>query len=159
VEARLAEVEGGYGDTLYELRPASVRTELRLGRVLTHLSIDDVTDDEVDEALDTDRPLGRARYRTGLSPTRAWPVVALLAHPADVSGVRDTQPAPGHIDNVRDTGDRGSVPTVPAGMSSTCTGASCVESGSAGPRTVRRPPTIHIRAVQYRFFVPRLGTE
>lgn len=54
VEARLAEVEGGYGDTLYELPRASVRNELRLGRVLEHLAISDVTDDEVDEALDTD---------------------------------------------------------------------------------------------------------
>ena len=54
VEARLAEVEGGYGDTLYELRRASVRNELRLGRVLEHLAISDVTDDEVDDALDTD---------------------------------------------------------------------------------------------------------
>lgn len=37
---------------LYELRRASVRNELRLGRVLEHLAISDVTDDEVD-ALDT----------------------------------------------------------------------------------------------------------
>lgn len=58
VEARLAEVDGGYGDTLYELRRASVRNELRLGRVLEHLAISDVTDDEVDEArsIQTDLP-------------------------------------------------------------------------------------------------------
>ena len=54
VEARLAEVEGGYGDTLYELQRASVRNELRLGRVLAHLSIDDVSDEDVDAALDVD---------------------------------------------------------------------------------------------------------
>ena len=54
VEARLAEVEGGYGDTLYELRRASVRNELRLGRVLDHLAIEDISDDDVDQALDAD---------------------------------------------------------------------------------------------------------
>jgi hypothetical protein len=52
--ARLAEVEGGYGDARYEPRRASVRNELRLGWVLEHLAISDVNDEEVDEAPDAD---------------------------------------------------------------------------------------------------------
>lgn len=49
---RQAERGAGYGDTLKELRRASARSQLRLGRVLEHLAIVDVTDDEVDHALD-----------------------------------------------------------------------------------------------------------
>jgi hypothetical protein len=50
---RQGEGEAGSRDTLCELRRARARNELRLGRVLEHLAIDDVTDDEVDQALDT----------------------------------------------------------------------------------------------------------
>ena len=53
LEARLADVEGGYGDTLYKLHRASVRNDLRLAKVLGHLGIADVTDD-VDAVLDED---------------------------------------------------------------------------------------------------------
>lgn len=52
LEARIAEVEGGYGDTLYRLHRGSVRNELRMGRLLQHLNLDDVTEDEIDTALD-----------------------------------------------------------------------------------------------------------
>lgn len=52
LEARLAEVEGGYGDTLYKLHRASVKADLRMAKVLDHLSIADVSDDDVDAALD-----------------------------------------------------------------------------------------------------------
>lgn len=52
LEARLADIEGGYGDTLYQLRRASIKSELRLGKVLEHLHIDDVTDDDVDNVLE-----------------------------------------------------------------------------------------------------------
>lgn len=52
LEARLADVEGGYGDTLYKLHRATVRGELRMVRVLAHLGIEDVSDDDVDSALD-----------------------------------------------------------------------------------------------------------
>ena len=52
VEARLAEIEGGYGESLYQLHRRAVRTDLRLARVLDHLGVGDVTDDEVDAALD-----------------------------------------------------------------------------------------------------------
>ncbi|HSV67649.1 MAG TPA: hypothetical protein VLJ59_17320 [Mycobacteriales bacterium] len=52
LEARLAEVEGGYGDTLYKLHRASVKADLRMARVLGHLKVEDVSDDDVDRALD-----------------------------------------------------------------------------------------------------------
>jgi uncharacterized coiled-coil protein SlyX len=42
LEARLAEAEGGYGDTLYKLHRASVRAELRMARMLDHLRVGDV---------------------------------------------------------------------------------------------------------------------
>lgn len=52
VEARLAELEEGYGATLYQLKRHAVRTDLRLARVLEHLGAPDVTDEEVEAALD-----------------------------------------------------------------------------------------------------------
>jgi len=54
LEARIAEVEGGYGDTLYQLPRASVKNDLRIARVLGRLDLGDVTDDEVDAALDVE---------------------------------------------------------------------------------------------------------
>jgi len=52
LEARLAEIEGGYGDTLYRLHRASVKADLRMGRLMDHLRVADVSDDEVDAVLD-----------------------------------------------------------------------------------------------------------
>lgn len=52
LEARLAEVEGGYGDTLYKLHRASVKTDLGVTRLLQHLDLNAITDDEIDAALD-----------------------------------------------------------------------------------------------------------
>lgn len=52
LEARLADVEGGYGETLYRLHRRSVRTDLRLSKVLAHLDLPDVTEEEVDEAIE-----------------------------------------------------------------------------------------------------------
>jgi hypothetical protein len=37
LEARLADVEGGYGDTLYKLHRASVKADLRTARILERL--------------------------------------------------------------------------------------------------------------------------
>ncbi len=54
LEARLADVEGGYGDTLYRLHRASVRNDLRMAKLLGHLDVPDITDDEVDAVLDED---------------------------------------------------------------------------------------------------------
>ena len=52
LEARLADVEGGYGDTLYKLHRASVKADLRTARLLERLGIEDVSDEVVDQALD-----------------------------------------------------------------------------------------------------------
>ncbi|HEU0089972.1 MAG TPA: hypothetical protein VFQ77_20365 [Pseudonocardiaceae bacterium] len=52
LEARLADVEGGYGDTIYKLHRASGKTDLRIARILNHLSIEDVSEEEIDHALD-----------------------------------------------------------------------------------------------------------
>lgn len=52
LEARLADVEGGYGETLYKLRRASVKADLRTAKILQRLDIDDVSEAEIDTALD-----------------------------------------------------------------------------------------------------------
>lgn len=52
LEARLADIEGGYGQTLYRLHRRAVHTDLALGRVLTHLGVAAPTDAEVDAVLD-----------------------------------------------------------------------------------------------------------
>lgn len=52
LEARLAEVEGGYGETLYQLHRHSVKTDLRLGKLFNHFDLADVTEEEIDEVLD-----------------------------------------------------------------------------------------------------------
>ena len=51
-QSRLADVEGGYGDSLYRLHRASVKADLRMAKVLDHLNINDVSDEGVDNALD-----------------------------------------------------------------------------------------------------------
>jgi uncharacterized coiled-coil protein SlyX len=52
LEARLAEVEGGYANTLYRLQRDVVGTRLDIRKVLTHLSIPATTEDEIDAVLD-----------------------------------------------------------------------------------------------------------
>jgi hypothetical protein len=54
LEARLAEVEGGYGETMYKLHRHAVRTDLSLGKILDHLSLASPTDDEIDTAMDAE---------------------------------------------------------------------------------------------------------
>ena len=54
VEARLPEVEGGYDATLYQLHRASVRTDLRLSKIMAHMNISDVTEEQVNAVLDED---------------------------------------------------------------------------------------------------------
>ena len=39
LEARLADVEGGYGQTIYKLHRHAIRTDLALGRMLDHMGI------------------------------------------------------------------------------------------------------------------------
>jgi hypothetical protein len=52
LEARLAEIEGGYGETIYKMRRAIVKADLRMARVLDRLEIEDVSDDDIDAAMD-----------------------------------------------------------------------------------------------------------
>jgi hypothetical protein len=52
LEARLADIEGGYGETLYKLHRGSVRTHLEIARIMAHLGIANVSDEDVDAALD-----------------------------------------------------------------------------------------------------------
>ncbi len=49
LEARLADVEGGHGDTPYKLHRASVKADLRTAKILERLEIDDVIDEALDE--------------------------------------------------------------------------------------------------------------
>ena len=44
LEARLADIEGGYGDTLYKLHRAVVKADLRMVRVLDRLEVEDVSE-------------------------------------------------------------------------------------------------------------------
>ena len=52
LEARLADVEGGYGETIYNLHRRTVKTELGIGKLLNHFDIPEPTDEEIDEAID-----------------------------------------------------------------------------------------------------------
>ena len=54
LEARLADVEGGHGDTVYKLHRASVKADLCTAKILERLEIEDVSDEEIDTALDED---------------------------------------------------------------------------------------------------------
>jgi hypothetical protein len=51
-EARLADIEGGYGDTPYKLHRANIKSDLRTAKILERMGIEDVSDDEIDPALD-----------------------------------------------------------------------------------------------------------
>ena len=52
VEARLAELESAYGETLYKLHRRAIKTDLNLTKVLDHLGITTATDDEVEAVLE-----------------------------------------------------------------------------------------------------------
>ena len=52
LEARLADVEGGYGETIYRLPREVVRTGMDVRKILDHLSVSPTSDEEVDSALD-----------------------------------------------------------------------------------------------------------
>lgn len=52
LEARVADIENSYGETLYELRRHSVKTDLRLAKLLAHFDVSDVGENEVDAELD-----------------------------------------------------------------------------------------------------------
>ncbi len=72
LEARLADVEGGYGDTLYKLHRASVKAGLRTARILEHFDIEDVSDEGIDNALDEEENRGcrwRCSHHVLIEPT------------------------------------------------------------------------------------------
>jgi hypothetical protein len=52
LEARLADVEGGYGDTLYKLHRSAVQTRLDLRKILAQMNIEPTSDEEISAALD-----------------------------------------------------------------------------------------------------------
>lgn len=52
LEARLAEVEGGYWNTLYKLHRASIKSDLRIAKILSRLEIEDVPEEDIERALD-----------------------------------------------------------------------------------------------------------
>jgi hypothetical protein len=54
LEARLAEIEGGYGDTRYKLHRSSVKANLGIARILDHLQLEGVSDEAVDAAMDNE---------------------------------------------------------------------------------------------------------
>lgn len=51
-EARLPDVEGGYGESTYRLHRNSVELKLSVGRIMGHLGVAAPTSDEVDAAMD-----------------------------------------------------------------------------------------------------------
>jgi hypothetical protein len=52
LEARLADVEGGYGETSYRLQREVVRTGMDVRKILNHLNVTSTSDEEVDSVLD-----------------------------------------------------------------------------------------------------------
>lgn len=52
LEARVSDIEGPYAASLYQLRRAAIRNDLRMQRLLMRMGVEDVTDSEVDAVLD-----------------------------------------------------------------------------------------------------------
>ncbi|MGH3678991.1 MAG: hypothetical protein ACRDT2_01500 [Natronosporangium sp.] len=54
LEARLAEVEGGYGESIFRLHRNSVELKLNVSRIMGHLGVAAANADEVEAAMDDD---------------------------------------------------------------------------------------------------------
>jgi hypothetical protein len=52
LEARLADVEGGYGETIYKLHRMSIKTSLDVTKIINHLGLEPATEADVDNVLD-----------------------------------------------------------------------------------------------------------
>ncbi|MGH3852249.1 MAG: hypothetical protein ACRDR6_01870 [Pseudonocardiaceae bacterium] len=52
LEARLADVEGGYGDTLYRLQREAIGTRITLSRMAAQAGLRVASEEEIDAALD-----------------------------------------------------------------------------------------------------------
>jgi hypothetical protein len=50
LEARLADVEGGYGETIYKLHRMSIKTNVT--QIINHLGLEPATEADVDNVLD-----------------------------------------------------------------------------------------------------------
>ena len=53
-EARIRELEGGYGQTIYALRRDVTQNRIEMGSILAHLGLPRATDAQIDEALDVE---------------------------------------------------------------------------------------------------------
>jgi hypothetical protein len=54
LEARLADVEGGDAETMYKMHRRLVKVDLRTEKMLAQMQLVDVTEDEVDAAIDAE---------------------------------------------------------------------------------------------------------
>lgn len=52
LEARLTELEGAYGESIYKLSRKAAKTDLGMRKLLSHFGLQDSTDAEVDAAMD-----------------------------------------------------------------------------------------------------------
>lgn len=52
LEARVADIENSYGETLYELQRRTIRTDLNIQKILAHLAVSPATEADVDAELD-----------------------------------------------------------------------------------------------------------
>lgn len=52
VEARLAEVEGGHGESIYAIRREVIANKINMTTLLEHFGLPAATEEQVDEALD-----------------------------------------------------------------------------------------------------------
>jgi hypothetical protein len=54
LEARLADVEGGHGETIYKLHWTTTKINLDLAKILNHLGLEPTAAADVDATLDED---------------------------------------------------------------------------------------------------------
>jgi hypothetical protein len=54
LESRVSEIEGGYGETIYKLHRKVVKLDLGQDRILGHLGLEPVTEDEIDARIEAD---------------------------------------------------------------------------------------------------------
>lgn len=54
LEGQVKEVETSVGDSLYKLHRFRAKTELRMGKMMHRLALEDVSEEEVDEFLDAE---------------------------------------------------------------------------------------------------------
>ncbi|MDQ3764835.1 MAG: hypothetical protein M3460_25940 [Actinomycetota bacterium] len=52
LEARLADIEGGYGETIYKLHRMSIKTSLDVIKIVNHRGLGPATEADVDNVLD-----------------------------------------------------------------------------------------------------------